>query len=857
MTPIRSPRLCGMRLLCFVISIASWGGGVQGSEWISWSSLPPLPDREGFAGSFAGISDGSLLVAGGANFPHGRPWEGGAKAWYDDVFVLDRPNGTWRRAGQLPRKSGYGVSVTTPNGILCIGGSDGSVHHTEVFFLIWNGREAEVRPMPPLPRPCANMAGALRGTVVHVAGGTEHPTATTAMNTHWTLDLADPKAAWAEQPSCPGSPRILATAGVLDGSFYLLGGAALHAGEDGSPVRDWLHDGYRYIPATGWQRTADLPRVAVAAPSPAPNLGPSHLLILGGDDGSQVASDPGTHRGFRRDILAYHSITNTWTNLGDVPFSIVTSPAVEWHGAIVVPGGEAQPGVRTSAVWMGTPIRRRSPFGAFNTAALFVYLVGMLAIGVVCTRRNRNTDDYFKAGGRIPWWAAGISIYATMLSSLTFMAIPAKAYATDWTFFWANVPILLVAPIVIRYYLPFFRQLHVTSAYEYLERRFNLAVRLYGSASFILLQLGRQAIVLLLPSMALATVSDLDLRFCIMAMGLLCVLYTAMGGMEAVVWTDVAQTVVLLGGALATLILIVSTSDGGLTGVWSAALSSGKLRMFDATLDPTTAANAFWVIIVGNLFINLVPYTSDQAVVQRYLTTRDQAAAARAIWTNALLAIPSTALFFAIGTALFVYYQAHPDQLDPTRPTDAIFPSFIVQALPPGMAGLVIAGVFAAAQSTVSGSLNSVATALLTDFIGRAGIPIEGARGLRLARLLTAGIGIFATLAALVLADANRRSLWDTYNALVGLAGSGLAGLFMLGMFTRRATATGAIAGAVASAALLAWMQYATRFHFFLYAAAGIIACVLVGWLVSVVIPGHQPPLRGLTIHDQPRERKG
>lgn len=816
---------------------------------LAWSPLPPIPDAEGFAGSFAGVSGGALIVAGGANFPEARPWEGGIKIWYDSVFVLESRGGAWRAAGRLPRPSGYGVSVTHGGGVVCAGGSDARGHHRDTFLLRWRNGAMGVEPMPPLPRPAANLCGAILGDTLYVAGGIETPDATAAMRTFWALDLSDPKAPWRELEPWPGPARMLAVAGAQDGGFFLLGGADLRPGPDGRPERIWLRDAYRFRPDDGWKRIADMPRPAVAAPSPAPAVGQSHLLVLGGDDGSQLATPPTKHRGFPREVLAYHTITDAWTTMGEVPFSLVTTPSVTWDASIVVPGGEARPGVRSHDVWSASVARRKSAFGWINYATLFAYLAGMLMIGWVCTKRNRDTADYFKAGGRIPWWAAGISIYATMLSSLTFMAIPAKAYATDWTFFWANVPILLLAPFVIHLYLPFFRRLNVTSAYEYLELRFGLGARLYGSAAFILFQIGRQSIVLLLPSLALATVTDLDVRLCIILMGVLCVVYTVMGGMEAVVWTDVAQTAVLLGAAVVSLGIIVAGAGGPAT-AWETATEAGKFHQFNWTLDPSVSAHAFWAILIGNIFANLLPYTSDQAVVQRYLTTRDEARSARAIWANALLCIPSTALFFAIGSALYVYYRAHPSELDPTQATDTIFPAFIVANLPVGVAGLAIAGIFAAAQSTVSGSLNSVVTAMMTDFYRRFRSGISEPAALRLARWLTAGVGAFATVAALALAEWNLRSLWDAYNSLVGLAGSGLAALFALGIFTRRASGPGAIIGVAASAIVLYRVQRHTDIHFFLYAAIGFMTCFAAGWIASLVLPGRSRPLAGLILSE-------
>lgn len=527
----------------------------------------------------------------------------------------------------------------------------------------------------------------------------------------------------------------------------------------------------------------------------------------------------------------------------------IISMAATPGNARAAPPAAAAPA--SPAVGATRPAPTNAGFGWINYSTLGVYLGAMVAIGWFCARRNKNTDDYFKAAGRIPWWAAGISIYATVLSSITFMAIPAKAYATDWTYFWASLPILLLAPVVIRLYLPFFRRLNVTSAYEYLELRFNLPTRLYGSAAFILFQIGRQAIVLLLPALAFSAVSDLDVSVCIVIMGVLCMVYTVMGGVEAVVWTDVAQTVVLVGAALVSLALIIFGPGGpGAAQFMTVASDAGKFHMFNWTLDPGTTANAFWVILIGNIFINLVPYTSDQAIVQRYMTTKDEAMSARAIWLNGLIALPSTALFFSIGTALFVFYHLHPEQLAPDQVTDAIFPTFIMQNLPVGVAGLVIAGIFAAAQSTVSGSLNSVTTAIMTDFCRRFGFLADETRSLRAARAITAGLGLFATLAALVLAKSGLQSLWDAYNSLVGLVGSGLAGLFALGIFTRRANGPGAMIGALASAVALYLVQRYTDLHFYLYAGIGIVTCFVAGWLASLLIPTRRTRnLEELTIY--------
>src|SRR5688572_1937735 len=237
---------------------------------LSWKSLRPLPDSVGFAGAYAGVSNGALIVAGGANFPDGPPWDGKAKRWHDRIFVLERPDAEWRVASEtLPQPLGYGVSLTTKRGLLCIGGSDANQHYADVFLLSWaDGRVARTL-LPPLPMPLANAAGAMIGDVAYVAGGMESPSATTASKRFLSLDLAADKPQWRDLETWPGPERMLPVAGAHAGSFFLFSGAQLIPGADGKTTRRFLTDGYRYAPASGWTRIADPPRPALAAPSPA------------------------------------------------------------------------------------------------------------------------------------------------------------------------------------------------------------------------------------------------------------------------------------------------------------------------------------------------------------------------------------------------------------------------------------------------------------------------------------------------------------------------------------------------------------------------------------------------------------
>lgn len=322
-----------------------------------WQPLAPVPDAEGFAAPFAGVSGGALLVAGGANIPGNKWKEPFVKVWHDRIFVLTSPDGSWHDAGHLPGPLAYGVSVTTGDGVLCLGGSDSLRHHDRCFRLKWNGSAIAVDPLPPLPRPCANACGAQVGRVIYVAGGLEKPDATTALHTFWALDLEAPAPVWKELEPWPGPERMLAVAASHDDAFLLFSGARIKPGPDGKAVREYLRDAWRYTPGNPgrWQRLADLPRPAVAAPSPAPLID-SRLAILSGDDGTKVDFTPvRDHPGFPRDALFFDPASGTWTSRSSFALSRATVPAVIWNGFIVLPNGEVRPRVRTPEVFRFQP----------------------------------------------------------------------------------------------------------------------------------------------------------------------------------------------------------------------------------------------------------------------------------------------------------------------------------------------------------------------------------------------------------------------------------------------------------------------------------------------------------------------
>ena len=833
---------------------------LQGQEppRMEWDQLPALPNAVGVAGPFVGMHQDALIVAGGANF---QPpvWESG-KVWHDQIHVLTRTEDghQWQDGGNLHHPIAYGANVSLPEGLVCMGGNDADEVFDDVFLLRWDPDTAsiETEALPSLPQPCAHGQAALIGRIIYLAGGQGGLTLETATDQLWALDLSqrgkDSDFQWKILPPIPGGARAfnltLAQHNGYQDSLYVLSGRT----QDPEEVR-FLDDLWEYQPMSSTWRPRKAAPKCVMAGSGVP-WGQSHLLVLGGADGQlfhQGDALKDDHPGFPKEAWAYHTITDTWTSAGPLPENQVTTSAVLWDDTIIIPSGEIRPRVRTPTIRRGKVLIQPASFGWLHYLILGGYLAAMVVIGIGFKRRHRHSEDYFRGGKRIPWWAAGCSIFATMLSSLTFTGVPAKAYAQDWVYAVGNMMIPVVALLAVVLALPFFRRMDATSAYEYLELRFHRGLRLFGSASFTFFHLFRMAIVMSLTGLALAAATPLDPVSSVLLMGVLSILYCSLGGIEAVIWTDTLQTLVLLGGAIIALVWLIQGSDQGWSGFMATAHQADKFRLANWHWDPSHLQIAFWVIIVGGIGQNISSYTADQAVVQRYMTTATQTLAARSIWTNGLMSIVSTLLFFGIGTALFTFYQHHPDRLDWSIHTDQIFPLFISRELPAGLAGLMVAAIFAAAQSTVSTSMNSTATTLVTDFLRPGGHISSDPQALKAARMLTALSGLLGTALALLFVQPEIRSLFDAFIKVIGLFMGVLGGLFMLGMLTRRANTLGATVGVVAGSGVMLYLWLFTHINGYLYTAIGIATCMAVGYLVSLFASHSERSLKGLTIFTQ------
>ncbi len=836
-----------------------------------------IPDKLGLAGSFSGLigeKNNMLLVAGGANFAP-PVWES-TKAYYDRIYVgrLGKSGIEWFDVEEtLPRVIGYGSSVSVDGGLICMGGHNSEQVYDEVFLLQWIEHEKRIKivSLPSLPQPATHGGSALIGNYIYYACGQSGLGLESATKNLWRLDISDLSdfsgRSWEVLPALPGPSRAVhIVASQYNGrneALYVISGRRIKDHYQGSEPYEFLKDVWEFDPSKlegqedPWSTKSDAPVRLMGAPTAA--YGQSHIFVLGGADGSLIYQNDSLrdlHPGFPKKAWAYHTITDSWIPLGDIPLNLVTGNAVVWGDDILVPSGEMRPRVRSPKIFKYSLEQAPFSFGWLNYLTLIIYLIAMLLVGVYFTRRNKNTNDFFRGGQRIPWWAAACSIFATMLSSLTYMSVPAKAYMTNWEYLMGYPAILLTSILVIYLILPFFRKIDATSAYEYLEKRFNKGSRYLGSGFFILFQIGRMAIVMFLSALALSAITPFTAVHCILIMGVLSIIYSTLGGVVAVIWTDNIQTCVLLGGAILIFTLVILKLDGGFNEFVQVGNINQKFKTINWDWDMvsyTTAA--FWVIVVGSLGQNLVSYGSDQAIIQRYMTTSDSKKSAKSILANGLIALPAGLLFFAVGTALFVFYKSHPNQINPDFKNDAIMPMFIIQEIPAGLAGLIIAGIFAAAQSTISTSMNSIASAAITDFAKPLGRERPEKQWLQAARYFTVIFGFAGIGLALIFASADIKSLLDQFFAILGLFGGALGGMFMLGMFTKRANGTGAIAGAAIGAITLYFISNYTETHVYLYAAIGIVSTMISGWIISLFAREQKKNIEGLTIYDIYKKR--
>ncbi len=490
-----------------------------------------------------------------------------------------------------------------------------------------------------------------------------------------------------------------------------------------------------------------------------------------------------------------------------------------------------------------------------------MYIIAVVAFGCWFVRKNQSSDAFMVAGGALPAWAVGLSIFGTFLSSNTFLGVPGKAYAGNYNAFVFSLSLPVAAFLATRFFVPFYRRSGSVSAYEHLEKRFGVWARMYAVICYLLTQIARMGTIMVGVSLVLHALTGWDKAAIILVSGVVITAYTLLGGMEAVIWTDVVQSIVLMVGAVVLLLMLLFGMPEGPGQMVSMATAENKFSLGRWELDWTSST--VWVVFLFGVFINLGNFGIDQSFVQRYHTADSDRAAGRAVWLGALLYVPISLVFFFIGTAAYTYYQTHPELLqevqasvlaaaDPNAaepPTaaqigDKVLPHFIATKLPYGTAGLLIAAIAAAAMSSIDTSLNSSATILLKDIYQRwIGREVAEGEAMWVLRIATVAVGVLGTGIAIWMAGVD--SILDAWWTLQGVFAGGILGLFLLGMISKNASGPIAAVAVAVGVLVIGWVSlspesqwlpeaYRSSLEPTLAIVVGTASIFLVGMLLSV-----------------------
>ncbi|HZQ21627.1 MAG TPA: sodium/solute symporter [Terriglobales bacterium] len=471
---------------------------------------------------------------------------------------------------------------------------------------------------------------------------------------------------------------------------------------------------------------------------------------------------------------------------------------------------------------------------AIDYAMASAYVLGITLLGASFYRKKATSQEYF-LGGRGMWWLpAGISIVAADLSAISVMGTPAWSFKHNLELFWHSLGYLIAAPIVIVIFVPFYSSLRLYTAYEYLERRFNLPVRLLTSLLFLTVRAFHTALVVYAPALVINLVTNLPIWECVLFMGAITTVYTTLGGMKAVIWTDVVQFCTVMVGIILVFYASISRVPGGLAVAYQTALQAGKLHVINFSTDPRQLTS-LWAMIAGGTVLCMAPLATDQAILQRLFTTKSAQDCRRSIVLQSILILPVVFMLYLAGTALFAFYYHNPGALQGLRSDDAILPLFVVRELPRGISGLILAAIFAASMAVMSASVNSLTTASTVDFYQRLFRPNESSEHYaRVGRIGSVAWGGAVTVMALFVGRLGMLAL--AYNRVSSVISAPLLGIFLLAVLTRRTTGWGALLGAAVGVVVVSFVSAFSEWSFFWWGPIGVVATVVAGYLLSLTM---------------------
>ena len=452
---------------------------------------------------------------------------------------------------------------------------------------------------------------------------------------------------------------------------------------------------------------------------------------------------------------------------------------------------------------------------------------GVVACGCSFFKKKGTSEEFTSAGRSLPGWVVGMSIFATYVSSISYLGYPGKAFSGDWNAFVFSLSIPIASYFAARYFVPFYRSQDSISAYSFLENRFGPWARIYASSCYLLTQIARTGSILYLLALPMNVLLGWNIQTIIIVTSVAIVLYSMLGGMKAVIWTEAIQGIILIGGALVCMFILLFDMPEGPAQTFSIAMEDGKFSLgsFGSSLSEST----FWVCLIYGVFTNLQNYGIDQSYVQRYHTAKNEKEAKFSALFGGYLFIPVSAVFFMIGTGLYAFYKVHPGVLPDGVGADYVFPFFIVNELPVGLTGLLIASIFAAGMSTIATSVTSSSTIILTDYYQRFRKHAGNRERMLVLKLSSVGVGVAGILVAFAFMSV--QSALDAWWALASIFSGGMLGLFLLGYISRKARNFDAVLGVVCGVILVCWIVISPFVHANLAIVFGTLLIFLVGFL--------------------------
>lgn len=452
---------------------------------------------------------------------------------------------------------------------------------------------------------------------------------------------------------------------------------------------------------------------------------------------------------------------------------------------------------------------------------------GVVAFGCSFFKKKGTSEEFTSAGRSLPGWVVGMSIFATYVSSISYLGYPGKAFSGDWNAFVFSLSIPIASYFAARYFVPFYRSQDSISAYSFLENRFGPWARIYASSCYLLTQIARTGSILYLLALPMNVLLGWHIQTIIVVTSVAIVLYSMLGGMKAVIWTEAIQGIILIGGALVCMFILLFDMPGGPVQTFSIAMEDGKFSL--GSFGSSLSGSTFWVCLIYGIFTNLQNYGIDQSYVQRYHTAKNEKEAKFSALFGGYLFIPVSAVFFMIGTGLYAFYKVHPGILPDGVGADYVFPFFIVNELPVGLTGLLIASIFAAGMSTIATSVTSSSTIILTDYYQRFRKHAGNRERMLVLKLSSVGVGVAGILVAFAFMSV--QSALDAWWALASIFSGGMLGLFLLGYISRKARNFDAVLGVVCGVILVCWIVISPFVHANLAIVFGTLLIFLVGFL--------------------------